>query len=490
MKETMQKNQLEIDINIKDLLWECLRGYRVWTGMIVLFMIGSLLLQIVNSMKTTNVAPVVPSIIKQVTPEEAKESLGYDEYQEVIGVYIVQTDIDNKSIYLEESILMNTNPFAMDRVILRYEISAGGEEAEVADAYEAYILGGDMGVALSAEEIDLKPEYVNELIAVEKLANNEFSVTVTYNTMDGAKALAESVDKELTAYAKELQKHYGYAVSVTCWEKQESVVVDETLAEKQLAYATDINDNKNTLAREKNEMSPNQIIVLNDMVNTQRGTIVEENTSNESTTSNQGSTQAPVQKKLEIKISDIIIAGVVGAVVGVVVVLAAYVLSARLRRNGELEEYYHVRFLGAAKDTKKGKKNVFTAIDAAIEGLENHRAKNMDAACLLELLVSNIYVACKKGNVSTVYLSGSQIDAVSGDFVKALTEALSAKGITAKAGKSILIHAESMIEAAEVGNVVFIEKKRKSYYADLLKEVQLCRQNAIGIIGVTTVGEQ
>ena len=479
---------MEIDINIKDLLWECLRGFRVWTGMMVIFMVGSLVLQVVNSMGTTDTAPVVPSIVKQVTPEEAKEGLGYDEYQEVISVYIVQTDIDNKSIYLEDSILMNINPFAENRVVMRYKVTANGNEQQIVDAYESYVLGGDLGTQISTEEeVGLKAEYINELISVEKRAADEFVVNVSYNIAEGAKNLAKYVDAELTSYAKQLQNHYGMSVSIDCWEEQESVVVNADLADRQLAYATDINDNKDELARVKNEMSANQIIVLNDMVNRQRGTVVEEVTETPQT---ETTTPAPTQKKLEIKVSDIIISGVVGAVLGVVLVLANYVLSARLRRNGEVEEYYGVRFLGMTRDSKNEKKKVFAAIDAMIYKLENHREKNIDATQLLELLVSNIYVACKKGNVSKVYLTGTQIDTVSAEFVKQLTAALQAKGITAVAGKSILVHAESMIEAAEVGSVVFIEKKRVSYYADMLKEVQLCRQNAIGIIGVTTVGEQ
>lgn len=457
--ETIQRR--EIDIDIKDLLWELIKRWRVYFVMMFLFVAGALLLQFVRTPKAQNVSPFV-----SVTVEEAKSKLTYDEEESIIGAYIMQKDIDNKSEYLEHSVLMNANPFAVDVVVLKFEVAE-----DVAGAVKAYVKDGSLGAALAAKgTVDLETAYINELLTIEDTyaGVGEVCINVYYNSAEGAQALADAVAAEVKAYAN------AHLISQT-----DSIVVMAELEDAQTAYATDISTNKATLARIKNEMSVNQIVVLNDLVNTARGI---------ETQTTQAATGTAAPAKVKINLEEIIIAAVVGVIVAALYILAAYVLTVRIRTKEEMETLYRVRVLGTADVADDKKKSVFAAIDKFIYRLRYRNSKPSYEQDV-EMLVSNIFVSCKNKEVDKVYLSGSQIDHVSSAFLNTVADKLNAKGIRTKVGGNVIYDAQGMIDAAEMGCVVLVEKVRTSLYDEIMTEVKLCRGNGILILGVIVIGE-
>ena len=48
--------------------------------------------------------------------------------------------------------------------------------------------------------------------------------------------------------------------------------------------------------------------------------------------------------------------------------------------------------------------------------------------------------------------------------------------------------AEALETLAKVGSVVFIEKKRVSLYDELYKEITICKENDINVLGMVVLG--
>ena len=74
------------------------------------------------------------------------------------------------------------------------------------------------------------------------------------------------------------------------------------------------------------------------------------------------------------------------------------------------------------------------------------------------------------------------------EVINAIVEKCKEKGIQLVSGNAIAYDANALEELAQIGSVVFIEKKRASLYDELYKEVALCKENDIDVIGMVVLG--
>ena len=130
-----KKQNLEIDIELKDLIMEF---FRCWKLIVCCALVGGILLGVVsyvNSYKAVNTpAPPVVESAPEPTGQEIIDALTIDELPDVVAAVELKAQIDDKTAYLKDSILMKIDPFQVNRVSLEYLISAENV-LSVADRY-------------------------------------------------------------------------------------------------------------------------------------------------------------------------------------------------------------------------------------------------------------------------------------------------------------------------------------------------------------------
>ena len=116
MSDNRKENKKEIDLELKDILLEFLRRWKI----IVLFsIIFGLIFGAMRYRKDYAAAHTPAPEVKNTTLEDAYADLDKDQYERVILAVSLKAAIDSKSLYMNESVLMNITAHAEDAEIKR-----------------------------------------------------------------------------------------------------------------------------------------------------------------------------------------------------------------------------------------------------------------------------------------------------------------------------------------------------------------------------------
>lgn len=492
--EQNKTSKFDIDIEIKDLLWEFLRRWRMIVVLALVCGIGLTAYQYRIDMNKTDVVTV------KKTQEELEKAMATQDLDEVTAAVALKRQLDEKSAYMEASVLMGINPYEENAVIMQYYVKADEQTAASSvGAYIAYVENGHLAQAVAESgAYEPAPAYMAELISVVREEGNvyinakdakesiklslqgsdasySFDVKVVGKTMEEAEALAADVKAALQAYSSTVAAAAGSHL-LQLLEETSSVMVDQGLAELQNWNATSIKTISNNLDSMKNEMTSDQITLY-----TYRTTVVVETTTTAATT-------APAVKTVSISLKHTIIGVIVGAVLACGLIFAFYLFAAALRSAEEVKTLYRVKVLGCVDDTAFQKKKVFGFVDGLIVKLQNIRKKKLSFEQEVQMICANIALDCRKNDRTEVVLTGSVMEKLPQEVVKAVIEKCEEKGIHVTIVNAINYDAEALEAAAKVGSVVFVEKKRVSLYDELQKEIALCKENDINVLGMVVLG--
>lgn len=486
--ENQKATKFDIDIEIKDLLWEFVRRWRVIIVLAVIFGIALTAYQYRADMNTTEVVVIEKSI------DEVKESLGKQDLDEVTGAVALRRQLDQKSEYMENSVLMQINPYEENVVLLQYYILGEKTTVEnIVKAYKEHIENGTLSQNLvSSGMSEIESAYLMELACIDNTGTYAFletsseSITMgTENTDDtsacfvvkvrnvdaeSTAALAKNVEAELNDYAKLLNNRIAVHELVLI-QKGQSVVVDLELAELQNHNALAIKNLNTHLDKMKTEMTADQITLY-----------TYEITLDNVVTQEVVTDSAATEKTVGISIKHLVIGVILGVVLACVYIFAAYLMTPALRSEKEVKILYKTNVLGKVKTAPK--KRVFGFVDGWIHKLEHRRTKSLTFEEQLQMICSNIKVQSRQNNGERIYLSGSIMEQIPENILKQMTEKCQEKGIQLIVGESIVYNALELEKSADIGKVVFIEQKKCSLYDEIYKEVELCRENNIDVVGM------
>ena len=182
------------------------------------------------------------------------------------------------------------------------------------------------------------------------------------------------------------------------------------------------------------------------------------------------------------------IGAVVGAILGCGIIFALYLLEGALRSAEEVKTLYKVKVLGNIDDNMFRKGKLFGFIDDLIVRLQYFGRKKLTYEQEIQMICANIVIDCKKKDRKKVALVSSIGEEVPMPIMEAIVSTCKEKGIIVEEKSSINYNAEALESAAEMGSVNFIEKKRVSLYDELYKEVALCKENEIDVVGMVVLG--
>lgn len=494
MEQNKKMGKFDIDIEIKDLLWEFARKWRLIVILAVVCGVGLAAYQYRIDMNKTDVVTV------KKTQEELEKSMGEQDLDEVTAAVALKRQLDEKSAYMEASLLMKVNPYAENAVMLQYYVSAE-EETGATDATEAYKMYIENDIL--AQEIaktgsyELEALYLAELISIEKEeghvyvnAKNEsvnlaiqpneakhtFSVKVVAGEAEEAQVLAADVKKALESYNTSLTSVIGQHDLQLVGESS-GVIVDQSLAEHQNWNATAIKTISNNLDSMKNEMTSDQISLY-----VYRTTVTKETVGSASTTT------AAADKTVSISMKHLVIGVIVGIVLACALIFALYLFAPALRSSEEIKTLYGINVIGRIDDTKFGKKKLFGFVDSLIVKLQNIRKKKLTFEQEVQMICANIALDCKNNAADKVFLTTSVSEQIPNEVQNAIVEKCAQKGIQVVIGQAISYDAEALEQMAQIGRVVFIERARISLYDELYSEIALCKNNQIHVIGMIILG--
>lgn len=493
--ENKKMGKFDIDIEVKDLLWQFVRSWRVF---VCLMLAGGIVLGAYQYRIDKNTTDVV--VVKQ-TQEELEQTLGTQDLDEVTAAVALKRQLDQKSAYMETSELMRMNPYEENAVFLQYYIQAETENTaqSAGSIYTAYIEHSILAQRLMAKELyDADTEYVAELISlvtgdsVVYINVQNANESIELKTPDAESAVsftvkitgidAENIQK-LAGDVKTALQECSFTISETVGTHQlvlldeiSGIVVDHELAELQNRNATAIKTISNNLDGLKNEMTGEQISLY-----VYRTTVLAEE-------NNQPVNEAAEEKTVSISVKHVAIGAVIGVVLAGFIVFVLYLFAAALRNAEEVKTLYRIKVLGCIDDTAFNRKKLFGFVDRFIFRLQNLRKKTLTFEQEVQMAGANILLNCKALDCKEVYLTGSDLETIPVEIVNEVTRKCEEKGIRIVKGNNISYDAEALERAADMGNVVFIEKKGISLYDELYREVALCREHDINIIGMIVIG--
>jgi len=495
METNKKMGKFDIDIEIKDIIWELVRRWRIIVALAVICGVALTAYQYRIDMNKTDVVTV------KKTQEELEASMGTQDLDEVTAAVALRRQADERSAYMEASELMKINPYEENVVFLQYYVSADSEtlSLDANDAYIAYVNQGALATAIAESgSYELEQVYLAELISVVKeeagayinaksasdrmaltvesgAEERVFTVKVIGSSKEAAEALAADVKTSLQAYSSVVAANIG-AHQLKLMTENSAVIADQSLAELQNWNATSIKTISNNLDSMKNEMTGDQITLY-----TYRTTVVEEVT-------NTTAVAATTEKVVTISLKHAVIGVVVGIILGCAVIAVLYLFAAALRNGEEVKNLYGIKILGYVDDSAFRKKKLFGFVDSLIVKLENMGKKKLTFEQEVQMICANILLNCEKNEATEVFLASSAGEKIPEAVVKAIVDKCAQRNISVITGSDIAYDAETLEKLVKVGRVVFDEKERVSLYDEMYREIVLCKEHDVDVIGMVVVG--
>ena len=273
----------------------------------------------------------------------------------------------------------------------------------------------------------------------------------------------------------------GFALIALFYKIEKNKIIEaETIVKNKQQINQKVEQNKVliNLDKMKNEMTGDQISLY-----VYRTTVTDT-----SATTVAAAVSGSTEKVVSISMKHIVIGIIAGAVLACGIIFVLYLFAASLRSSEEVKTLYGIKVLGCVDDAELCKKKLFGFVDKFIIRLQNRRKKTLSFEQEVQMICANILLDCQKKECKNIYLLSSSLEHISDTIIKAIVAKCEEKGIAVTIGKDICYNAESLEKAAEVGNVVFVEKKRVALYDELYNEIILCKEHAINVIGMVVIG--
>ena len=496
MEANKKMNKFDIDIEIKDVLWELIRGWRL---IVVMAVICGVLLTAYQYRIDMNKKDV-PTAKK--TQEEIEKLMSTQDLAEVSAAVALRRQAEERSLYMDESLLMRINPYQENAVFMQYYVGAATDSVslDANDAYIAYVNQGTLAKEIAdsgnyeidqvylAELISIVKEegatYINAKSASDRMAlmvengveERVFTVKVVGTTEEAAESLAADVKAALQGYTNVVSSDIG-AHQLRLMNENSVVIADQSLAELQNWNATSIKTTSNNLDSMKNEMTGDQITLY-----TYRTTVLADDVSAN------GTTNTGAENVVTISFKHTVIGIIIGIVLGCALIGVLYLFAAALRNGEEVKNLYGVRILGYVDDSAFQKKKLFGFVDKFIIKLQNIRKKKLTFEQEIQMVCSNILLSCEKNGMKELFLATSAVESIPKAVMEAIVKKCAQRGVTVTTGCDISYDSESLEAMAKIGCVVFIEKEGKSLYDEMYEEIALCKQLEVEVLGMVIVG--
>lgn len=467
----------EKEINLKELMWKILNGWRFLVISAVVFAILFGGYSYLKSWKN------VKSLGEQsfISVEDQKKNLPKDEQEALTQLQVLQSQIEEKKEYQEKSILMNLDAKHQDIRTLEFYVNTHyvanytkdmkrDYTTELLDAYGAYITSNGILEDIKGElKWKEKDSYIGELIS-EKGAKSEagskstFTVTITGKDAEKAAELSDAVQKAIEEYRSTLEDKIG-THDLVLVDSYDSVIVNQDLMAKKTEQDNLLNNLQNQITALKSTFSDEQLQILN-------GSDEEED---------EESTQ--IQPGASISAKYILLGVIVGVILSAFWTVLCYILNKNIKTSEECQDLYGVRILGNITPQKEKKDRAFMAVDRWLEKKQGKEVWSWEEES--ELILTNLTVTAKKEGLTQILFTTSlHLQEEEKERIYYFIDKLEKSGVKAVFAENMIRNARTFEQMSEMENVVLIEKVGATPYQIIEKQLLLCSEQAANVLGM------
>lgn len=365
--------------------------------------------------------------------------------------------------YLGNSILMNANPYEISVAKIYYK----SENVNTVCSRLKQFVSSQEFVEELVDKLDWEVEerYLLELYEVSN-SDEEIVITIKADTQEKSKELAELTMEVIANVFAGVYDDVYYTLGIMTDLNLVSIYND--INDHRSAYSSTFNNYQGNFTTDQDAL----FILLQ-----------AEKEGIDIYASSQDNMVVELQET-HISKSMLLLGAVAGALTGIVFMAIGFTFSSKIHGKEEVKKLFNIPIMGNVDITTLKKKRGFAFVDKFVNILVY--GKNIYEE-QMQIIVANIYLVCKKNNLKKVVLAGSKMEQISERLLQDIETELMKKEIDTVVAKSISYDAESLIAAAEVGSVVFVEIDENSKCEEIAAELNLCVQNQIESLGVIVV---
>ena len=484
------KNDRSITVN--KVVWSVLKHWR--SIVIVALVCGSVLMGM-RFYQDYNAAVASANATPPASLSEIRDSFSANELREIEYVRKYQNIIDSADRYFADSILMQIPYDKVVKVTLQYQVVPEegidvSTEALIA-AYDNYVTSGEMSDAIVDRlQDDIEAQYITEILSVptneiftskkgnaviynsSEVIDSIFAVSLIHYDRNQALNIADIIKDVLQDYSTKLNKSIG-AHSMVFQTENIGVEADYLLLETQNERVDAYDIVSGSYLGKLGNLTEQQTEVYNNWDDIDDGENLHEDVPEDG-----AMTMPAVQPSLRM----FGIGAVAGAFVMICFWMLAYMCTKKVR--GEMDfDACNIYRLGE-KQVESGRKRLFSKVDRCIKRLEYENERKYSEEQIVKLIYSNIYLKCKKKNISMLCVTGSAgVPFATEAWYMELKELLKTKGIMLKECENIAHFADALLEASEIKNILLVETEYHSEFDSMVEEVEVCKNNDIDILG-------
>lgn len=419
------------------------------------------------------------------------DMLSEEEIEQVDSVLELSAWIVKRESYLENSIYMNLECDAVDKVVLVYYVSVENREEYDADmlqetitnyisSYITYVeYGGIQHELYEAVGREIEEAYLLELISAENTpsgSNEQFLITVMGESAEQAQMLATEVDRLIKGYQATVDRSVGNHM-LSLVDQYSFVTMDKEVESKQADVRVQLEERKAKIKLEVAELSDIQQAVYN-MGSMEAG----QNILDRDDTATQSIVPAP---HLSVKVA--LIGGVMGAFLACIWVALRVILASKLNNIDDVQKMYGIRVLGIM-NKQASKKWFLPEVDSWIESILCNDKWTLEEQ--QELILANIRATCKRENVQNLVITSvCHFNEKEIMMINYIIQELNKNAISGDYKENIICNIDAFERSVKVGNIILVEKENMTKYNMLEKEVARCMEQEINVLGVIGIRE-
>lgn len=401
--------------------------------------------------------------IKRVDQEDEADS-GQLEY-----TIALKQELSDMETYYNNSVLMKINPYHIYQNVLYFQFRENSQQTTldkqtVIQMCENYIVSGKI-----AEDIlpklreESEAQYIEEIVTVGNLSDKEtdgLTIIIRSDTKEKGDDLAENIEYTIGEYVSKVTEEY----TVVLVDDQQGVVIDKDIAELQNDFIKAFETLKGTYVSYRVNLSEKQQRILD----------------------GESAEEIELEKNREVSnernslnYARIILGFLLGCFLAILINFFRCIYSNKLIYKEDFENNFPMRVLGTIYQFENRK----CPIDRWLLCMERNGETYGNNNEQMEMICAQVEASCKQHEINQLCLCNHYKSEWLNGYMEQILEKLKQTGIEVFYEDSMITDSNSFRKIKETGNVIFIEKRRASFYKDIQKQKELCEEYNIQIFG-------
>ena len=474
--EDRQKENVR-ELSVSDMLWKMLEHWRAFVLCMIIF---AVLLSVFSYVRAKSAAAQNIPATKEEQEERAEElrsDLTYAQLTQLTDTENYRLRLEETERWMEENPLAKMDPYNVPTITLQYYVDSvptldsegrvlRDYNTDLTKAFTSFVSNMDNRIQMAKLTEDLTADEISYLISTYSGTDNSFSVTLIGTDESVAEKFADYMKDALETYSESLKEIIGEH-TLKLVNENSIQGTSESIINQRNTIMDRMNTLRTKLAAMVKELSDEQkeIYEYDFLIESEDAEAAVDDTL----------VQAPtVSKKY----------AVLGAVVGIFMmalwIAAKYLLDGRIKSARELESFHEAEFVCEFLAGSE-KKRAFSGIDCWIQKKKHHGRLVLPEKDRIKILTSNIKWLAETNGVSSLYVTGTKIDA--GDpRIAAVKKALNGQ-VDIIIGANVMESAEALNEMIKTGTALVWEYAEKSFYKEVVQLNDLCNAQKVKVLG-------